>query len=182
MKTNELIELIDGIDYVKRYVGHLFDKAGAVVTLRNGKVSIGYVKSIGDSISVLKSRHPENLVFWFSCNDCIKPLLNDIPKNKIRTTRRLTELTKEGKFIQVLHKSGYYYLAATSLDYLNVYEKQSILASIKSRMGAKLGYPVLDKDIILEHVGVYKSIEERNRRKKTLISLLGKLNCLNERF
>lgn len=181
MKTNELIKFIDDLDYINRYTGGVFDKAGTIITLRNGKVSIGYVKSIGHSVGVQKSKYKDNSEFWFSYDDCAKKLLNDIPKNKIRITRRLTDLTKEGKFIQILHKSGYYYLTATSLNHLKREEMLCMLSVIKPRMEAKLGCPVLDKDIILEHVGIYKNIEERNRRKKTLINLLGELNCLNTR-
>ena len=122
----------------------------------------------------------EKLVAWYSNEDLVKELHNFLLREKIKSSSRLTANLKEGQFIQILHKSGYYYLICTSEDIKKQQVRNKILACRSKTICAKLNIDEISiDDVVFEKVGIYKSNEERIRRKPLIIKMLGELNCLN---
>lgn len=172
-----LEEFLDNHPKLKRFDGGLYAEKGTLVRVTNGIASITYTMDIGRATYKYRG-----CPMWFTSEDLVKEIRSTIPNKYIRRSNSSTDFySKEGQFIQALHRSGYYYLLCTSENIKTDAIKQKLInirtnSKIKTVFGEnKLNY----KDFVFEKVGVYKNNEERVRRKALIIKMLGESNCLN---
>ncbi len=177
MSEFNLEEFLNNHPKLKRFEGGLYAKKGTLVRVTNGKASITYTMDIGRATYKYRG-----CPMWFTSEDLVKEIRSTIPNKYIRRSNSGTDFySKEGQFIQALHRSGYYYLLCTSENIKTDAIKQKLInirtnSKIKTVFGEnKLNY----KDFVFEKVGVYKNNEERVRRKALIIKMLGESNCLN---
>lgn len=180
MNTEDLINYFNNHPKLTPFVKGTDVGSGTVISLKDGRAYIGYCKKINSTLNNIEGKINKKLLAWYSNEDMVKELHTSIPKDKIKLHSRSITLLKEGQFIQILHKSGHYYLICTTEDIKKQQVRNKILASRSKTICAKLNIDKISiDDVIFEKVGIYKSNDERIRRKPLIIKMLGDLNCLN---
>ncbi len=178
MSEFNLEEFLDNHPKLKVYAGEKCTKKYTIVVLDNyNKVTLSYLTQVKHAY-----RRNPGRKFYYCEGDIVTELKNEIPADFIRIKGNLSRMLTGGIFLQVLHKSGYYYLATTKeKSWTNKAVRQVIVARLKNKKVLETIGDVSKNydDFVFEKVGVYKNNEERVKRKVLIIKMLGESNCLN---